>query len=393
VTATTNDTLFYDPTDPETMRNPHPIFERLREEAPLYHHESQDFYAVSRFQDVEDVLVNRDVYVSRRGVTLQILRSGMEFPGTLIFEDPPSHTIHRALLSRMFTNRRVSGLEDEIRNLCVGLMDPLVGSGGFDFISEVAAEVPMRVIGMLVGIPEADQVAFRDHVHSARDNTELSLEEAMSGSTFGPYMDWRIEHPSDDIMTHLLNAEFEDENGEMTKLTREQLLAYTNIVASAGNETTQTLIGFAAQLLGDHPGERRKLVEDPSLIPSAVEETVRFEPNTLHNCRFVSQDIELYGETVPAGSFMVTLTPSANRDRRRFDDPHTYDVTRKIDHHMSFGFGAHYCLGQALARLEARVVLEEMLKRFPEWHVDHDGTEFFAHDDSRGWDRLPLVIP
>jgi cytochrome P450 len=120
---------------------------------------------------------------------------------------------------------------------------------------------------------------------------------------------------------------------------------------------------------------------------------VRFEPNTLHNCRFVSQDIELYGETVPAGSFMVTLTPSANRDPRRFDDPHTYDVTRKIDHHMSFGFGAHYCLGQALARLEARVVLEEMLKRFPEWHVDHDGTEFFAHDDSRGWDRLPLVIP
>jgi len=393
MTATSSDQLVYDPTDPEVVRNPHPIFERLREEAPLYHQEEQGFYAVSRFHDVEDVLVNRDVFISRKGVTLMILRSGMEFPGTLIFEDPPSHTIHRALLSRMFTNRRISHMEEEIRQLCAEIMDPLVGSGGFDMATAVAAEIPMRVIGMLVGIPESDQAAFRDRVHTARDNPALTLEEAMSGSPFSAYMDWRIEHPSDDIMTHLLTAEFEDEHGQTTKLTREQLLAYTNIVASAGNETTQVLLSFAAQLLSDHPGERRKLVEDPSLIPNAVEETLRYEPNTLHNCRYVSQDVELHGEIVPAGSFMVTLTPSANRDPRQWENPDAYDVTRKIDHHMSFGFGAHYCLGQALARLEARVVLEEMLKRFPEWDVDYDNAEFFAHDDSRGWEHLPIVVP
>jgi cytochrome P450 len=393
VTATSNDTLFYDPTDPEVIRNPHPVFDRLREEAPLYHHETQDFYAVSRFEDVEDVLVNRDVFISRKGVTLQILRSGMEFPGTLIFEDPPSHTIHRALLSRMFTNRRVAGLEDEIRQLCAEILDPLVGSGGFDLVSALSAEVPMQVIGMLVGIPPEDREGFRERVHTARDNPAMSLEESLSGSPFAPYIDERVKHPTDDIMSKLLTAEFEDENGQMTTLTREQLLAYINIVAAAGNETTNVLIAFAAQLLGDHPDERRKLVEDPSLIPNAIEETLRYEPNTLHNCRYVNEDVELYGQTVPAGSFMVTLTPSANRDPRKFDDPHRYDVTRKIDHHMSFGFGAHYCLGQALARLEARVALEELLKRFPDWEVDHDDTAFYAHDDSRGWERLPIVTP
>ena len=231
MTATSHDTLFYDPSDPEVSRNPYPIFERMREEAPLYHHPDQDFYAVSRFADVEGVLKDRDTYISRKGVTLQILRSGMEFPGTLIFEDQPTHSIHRTLLSRMFTNRRVSGLEQEIRDLCAEIMDPLVGSGGFDLVAEIAAEVPMRVIGMLVGIPEEDQIAFRERVHTARDNPAMSLEESMSGSPFGPYLDWRADHPSDDIMSHLLNAEFEDEHGEMTKLTRDELLAYTNIVA------------------------------------------------------------------------------------------------------------------------------------------------------------------
>ena len=120
---------------------------------------------------------------------------------------------------------------------------------------------------------------------------------------------------------------------------------------------------------------------------------MRYEPNTLHNCRYVGRDVELYGETVPAGSFMVTLTPSANRDPRQWNDPDVFDVTRKIDHHMSFGFGSHYCLGQALARLEARVVLDEMLKRWPEWDVDYDGAEFIGHDDNRGWEKLPIVVP
>ncbi|HEY6530910.1 MAG TPA: cytochrome P450 [Acidimicrobiales bacterium] len=395
MTSTTSSELIYDPTDPETIRDPYPLFARLRDEAPLYHHESQDFNAVSRYDDITQVLLNRETFISRKGVTLGILQSGMNIPpGTLIFEDPPTHTIHRALLSRMFTPRRIGGLEAEIRDLCAGLMDPLVGSGGFDLVAEVASQVPMRVIGMLVGIPEADQEGVRDQFLSARDDGGRHLEDgALSGAIFADYVDWRAENPADDIISHLLNAEFDDENGKPTKLTRDELLAYVNIVAAAGNETTRILIGYTGKLLAENPDQRALVAADPSLSNNAIEEILRFEPNTLQNCRYVASDVEIHGEVVPAGSFMVTLTPAGNRDERHFDDPDRLDVQRKIDHHVSFGFGSHYCLGQALARLEARVVLEELLVRFPEWDVDLAQAEFMYHTDNRGYSKLPITLP
>jgi cytochrome P450 len=327
-------------------------------------------------------------------VKLDMLKSGMEIPpGTLIFEDPPTHGIHRALLSRMFTPRRIGELEPAIRQLCVELLDPLVGAGGFDFVADLGSQVPMRVIGMLLGIPEADQEAVRDHFGRNRSDDDVADDGVLSGAIFSEYIDWRVEHPSDDIMTQLLNAEFEDEHGTMQRLTRDELLAYVNIIAAAGNETTRVLIGWTGRLLSDYPDERRVLVEDPTLVPNAVEEILRFEPNTLQNCRYATRDVEYHGQVVPAGSIMVTLTPSANRDDRHFTDPDRLDVRRELDHHLAFGFGAHYCLGQALARLEGRIVLEEVLKRFPEWDADLDHATFMYHADMRGYESLPVVIP
>ena len=178
---------------------------------------------MSRFDDAKEVLLDRETFPSYRGVTLDILRSGMEFPGTLIFEDQPTHSIHRALLSRVFTPRRVSTLEPEIRKLCVELIDPLVGSERFDVVGEVASIVPIRVIGMLLSIPVEEQVRLRDHIlgtRDMRDNGEITLEESLSGSLFAEFIDSRIESPRDDIMTQLLNAEFENEHGEKARLTR-----------------------------------------------------------------------------------------------------------------------------------------------------------------------------
>jgi len=353
-----------------------------------------DFYAISRFGDIERTLVNRDTFVSRKGVTLDILKSNMEIPpGTVIFEDPPSHAIHRALLSRMFTPKRVSALENDIRQLCVKLLDPLIGAGGFDFVANLGSEVPMRVISMLLGIPESDQATVRDHLLEGRSVYGPDDENLLTGDIFGRYIDWRVEHPSDDIMTQLLYSEFEDETGETRRLTRDELLAYINIVAAAGNETTRVLIGWTGKLLAEHPDQRRLLVEDPSLAINAIEEVLRFEPNTLQNCRYVARDVEFYGEVVPAGSIMVTLTPSGNRDERHFADPDVFDVRRKIDHHLSFGFGAHYCLGQALARLEGRIVLEEVLKRFPEWNLVQSDAKFMYYADMRGYESLPVLTP
>lgn len=395
MTTTTTDALVYDPEDHDTIMNPHALFRRMRDEAPLYHREEQDFWAVSRFDDAKEVLLNRETFPSYRGVTLDILRSGMEFPGTLIFEDQPSHTIHRALLSRVFTPRRVSTLEPEIRSLSAELIDPLVGSERFDVVGEVASIVPMRVIGMLLGIPADEQVRLRDHIlgtRDMRDNGEITLEQSLSGSLFAEFIDSRIENPRDDIMTQLLNAEFENEHGQKARLSRDELLAYVNIIDSAGNETTRILIGWAMKLLAEYPDQRRRLVEDPSLVPNAIEEVLRYEGNTLQNCRYVGRDVEMYGQVVPEGSFMVTLTMAANRDPRVFEDPDTFDVGRTIDHHLAFGFGAHYCLGQALARLEGRIVLEELLKRFPDFDTDLSEARFMYYPDNRGWDTLPINI-
>ncbi len=395
-TATASD-LVFDPYDHDTIRDPHALFRRMREEAPLYYNGDIGFYAVSRFEDVEKVLLTPDVFISSRGVTLDMLRSDGEIPkGTLIFDDEPRHGIHRRLLSRMFTPRRVADLERGIRTLCCDILDPHIGSDGFDFVRDLGSIVPMQVIGMLLGIPESDQVAVRDHFvrnRERRESGEVSVEAyGLDGAIFADYIDFRIEHPSDDIMSHLLHTEFTDEHGQPRRLSRDELLAYVNIIAAAGNGTTMILIGFMGELLAAHPDERRLLVADPSLIPGAVEEILRYEPNTLTNCRHAVADIEFHGEVVPAGSIMATLTPSAGRDPRQFEDPDRFDVRRNATRHMYFGFGAHYCLGQALARLEGRVVLEEVLRRFPEWEADVEHATYTYIPDNRGYTSLPIVL-
>ena len=386
--------LTYDPYDPATIEDPHEVFRRLRNEAPLYYSEEHDFFAVSRLDDILQTLLDRETYISRKGVTLDILKSDMDIPpGTVIFEDPPAHGIHRALLSRMFTPKRVSALEPEIRSLCARLLDRLVGAGSFDFVADVGSQVPMQVVSMLMGIPEADQEALRDNLLAGRETYEQGDRDRYTGGQFADYIDWRIEHPADDIMTHLLYHEFVDETGETRRLSREELLAYVRIVSSAGNETTRILIGWMGRLFAEHPDQRQLLVDDRSLIPNAIEEVLRFEPNTLQNCRSVAKDTELYGTTIPAGSIMVTLTPAGNRDEKHFTNPDDFDVQRRMDHHMSFGFGPHYCLGQALARLEGRIVLDEVLQRFPSWDVDLANSRFMHYSDSRGYDSLPVTVP
>lgn len=386
--------LVYDPKSMETGYDPHALFRRLRDEAPLYYNEEQDFYALSRFDDVERAHVERDTFISSRGVTLDLLKADVEFPpGTVIFEDPPSHTIHRALLSRMFTPRKVAGLEPKIRALCAELLDPLVGTGRFDFATDLGAIMPTKVVGMLIGIPDEDAEAIRDHFDSFRNERRDNEDrhDVFDGEIFAQYIDWRAAHPGDDVITQLLNAEFEDEQGERRHLTREELLAYVNIVAAAGNDTTRRLISWTGKVLAEHPDQRRLLVEDTTLIPNAIEEVLRFEPPPLQSCRYVAKDTEWYGQTVPAGSHMALLVASANRDERHFDDPDRFDVRRTPGQIFTFGFGAHYCIGQALARLQGRLALDEVLKRFPEWDVDYDNAKFVFDGDLRGWDSLPVT--
>ena len=391
-TSAPND-LYYDHYDVEIGTDPHPVFRRMRDEAPLYYNAERDFYALSRYDDVERGLLDRDTYSSARGVTLEFIRSGVQIPpGSVIFEDPPSHTIHRALLSRMFTPRKVSALEPEVRRFCADILDQKIDAGGFDFIDDLAMQVPMRVIGMLLGVPWDDQEAIRDFFaqQTGVKTTEEILNDFLSGGLFASYLDWRVDHPSDDVMTELMAAEFEDETGTKRHLSREELLMYINILAGAGNETTGRLIGWTGKLLSDHPDQRRMLAADPSLVPNAIEEILRYEPPALQTCRYVARDVEVHGQLVPEGSVMLMLMASANRDERHYEDPDRFDVARKAQH-LSFAFGPHFCLGAAVARLEGRVVLEEVLKRFPDWEVDDARTELIVSPMFRGWKSLPVT--
>jgi cytochrome P450 len=207
---------------------------------------------------------------------------------------------------------------------------------------------------------------------------------------FAEFIEWRADHPSDDLMTELLAAEIDEPDGTRRPLSRTEVLSYTAMIAGAGNETTTRLIGFMGQLLSDHPDQRRELAADPSLIPDAVEESLRYEPPSPVQARYVAQDAEHYGRVVPEGSFMLLLNASANRDEHQFPDPDRFDIHRRGGH-LSFGQGLHFCLGSALARLEARVAFEEVLKRWPDWEVDYANAERAHTASVRGWARLPVI--
>ncbi len=389
--------LYYDPFDFDIDDDPYPTWKRMRDEAPLYYNEKYNFYALSRYEDVARELPNWATYRSGRGTTMDIIMSGLEVPpGVILFEDPPLHDLHRRVLSRVFTPRRMEAIEPLARRYCERALDQLVGSSRFDFIADLGAQIPMRTIGYLLGIPEEGQQAVRDNTNQAiglKDGSGYAVSENAfenSYQLFADYIEWRAEHPSDDLMTQLLNAEVEDE-GEIRRLTRTEVLMYTSMVAGAGNETTTRLIGFIGALLSDHPDQRRELVADPGLIPGAIEEVLRCESPSPVQARYVAHDVKCWDQAIPEGSIMLLLNGSANRDERHFPDGERFDIHRR-GAHLSFGQGLHFCLGSALARMQARVATEELLKRWPDWEVDYSNAEMAHTSSVRGWGKLPATF-
>jgi cytochrome P450 len=395
-----NDTdVYYDPYDIDIVANPYPVYARLRDEAPIYYNERYDFWALSRHSDVEQALANWETFSSSRGDILELVQSDFDMPpGVMMFQDPPMHTMLRGLMSRVFTPRRMAAIEDQIRRFCVRCLDPLVGSDGFDIIAELASMMPMRVIGMLLGIPEDDQISVRDANDAnlrTKAGTPMKVVDAdriADGRIYADYIDWRAKNPSDDLMTALLNVEFTDEHGVTRKLTRDEVLRYTQVVAGAGNETTGRLIGWL-KVFAEHPDQRRDVVADRSLLNRGVDETLRFDPTGPHVARWMARDFACYGTTVPAGSAMLLLFGAANRDPRRYTNPDTFNIHRNDGSHLTFGKGLHYCLGANLARLEGRVALDELLNRWPEWDIDYETAQLAPTSTVRGWERLRMVLP
>ncbi len=389
--------VYWDPYRPDIAYTPYPVYQRLRNEAPLYYNEEHDFYAVSRFDDVERVLSDWETFSSAHSDILEYIKAGFEGPpGMFIWEDPPLHTAYRNVVSKVFTPRRMNELESQIRDYCVRCLEPLEGGDRIDFIDDLGGKLPGGVIGMLLGIPDSERDHVREMVES-RLRTEEGKPMDTSSGTYVPndyeeYIEWRAKNPSDDLMTELLRVEFKDAEGTVRNLTREEILIFVSVLAGAGNETTNRLIGWMGKVLGDHPDQRRELAANPTLIHGALEELLRVEPPGTQVARYVTRDVEVHGQIVPAGSVMQTIVAAANRDETRFPDADSFNIHRKGPTHITFGRGIHACLGAALARVEGRVAMEEVLKRFPDWTVDIDNAKLSSSSTTRGWDTLPAFI-
>lgn len=391
--------VYYDMYDRDIYASPYETFRRLRNEAPLYYNEKFNFYALSRHEDLARVLPDRDTFISSKGMVYNLITQDVEMPpGLFINEDPPMHTMHRSIVSRLFTPRAVAGLESQIRALSQEIVDGLAGRKRFDFMRDFALQLPVQVIGMLVGVPKKDQAdllaVFQKNLHegSADPDQKVLLGILESAAWFNEYLDWREKNPSDDVMTQLIQYEFEDETGTKRTLRRDEIVTYLTLITSAGSDTTATAIAWAGSLLSDHPDQRQELVENPLLIPQAFEEVLRCEPPSYHFCRWTTKDVEFHGRTVPAESIVVLLPPAANRDEQQWEDAERFDIHRNPAQIFTFSFGPHFCLGANLAKIEGRIALETILPRISEWTVDYDEAALTKGIDTRGWERLPVTI-
>jgi cytochrome P450 len=392
------DEIRYDPFDYTIDADPHPVWRRMRDEAPLYRNEEFDFYALSRFQDVMEASLDTETYSSAYGTVLDMMADEPGQSPMMIFQDPPEHTRLRKLVSRAFSPRRMLELEPRIREIARGYLEPFADASGFDYVADFGAKLPVMVIGSMLGVPVEDQDEIRILTDQLlhREEGEIDSSERMARVNrdlfgyFARYISERRSQPRDDMMSDLVQAEIELDDGSKSRLSDQQILAFIALLSGAGNETVARLIGWTGWLLAENPDERRKLVANPRLIPNAVEELLRYEAPSPVQGRKTTRDVEVHGQRLPAGSKILLLTASAGRDDRRYENPDAFRVERVIDRHVSLGFGAHFCLGASLARMEGRIALEETLRLFSEWEVDVPGTERVHTSTVRGYAKLPI---
>jgi cytochrome P450 len=392
--------LLYDPYDYAIDANPHPIWKRLRDEAPVYYNPEHDFYALSRFDDVLAAHLDPATFSSAHTTVLEMMQPDTDpyMQQMMIFMDPPSHTRYRKLVSRAFTPRHMSALEPRIRGLAARFLDDFTDAGSFDYVADFGARLPVMVISALLGAPEEDEEQLREWTDATLHIEPGEIMGAHATDLFAnlhnywqAHIDERRRHPRADILSELMTAELDEEDGSTRLLTDAEIHGFMGLISGAGNETVARFLGWSAVGLDQFPAERAKLAANPALIPNAVEEILRWEAPSAIQGRWVTRDVEFHGTVIPAGSKSALLTGAADRDERMWEDPDSIQVDRDLSRHVAFGYGIHFCLGAALARLEGRIALEETFKRFPTWSVDLDQCEMVHTSTVRGYAKVPIT--
>jgi cytochrome P450 len=375
-----------------------PYSREMQEDQPCAYNPKMDFYALFRFEDVWDATLDWETYSSSLGPTLE---NRGQIPGdvmSIIGMDPPRHVKIRNLASRGFTPRRIAALEDDIRAIAKKYMDPLRDLPGCDFQEAVSSKLPMDVISALLGIPESERDSYRlviDRTLARNPDTgEMTSDNALGmreGRQFlVDLLEERRRDPRDDLISILAAAEYEDVDGQKKRLTTDEAVAFVGLLAAAGFETTTKLLGNCIVYLARHADQRGKLWADPSLFASAIEEVLRFDAPSQFQGRVALRPATMHGVAIPAHARVALVTGAACRDPREFEDPDRFDITRRPERQIYFGHGHHVCIGKSLARLETRVVLEEVRDRFPNYVVDEAGLTRTYQAHVRGFKTAPI---
>ena len=387
----------WNPFSHRIVDNPFPNYRELRDNQPVYRNEKMDFWALSRFDDVLYGLLHPNLFKSSHGITLE----GNDSPDTLLNKDDPEHIYHRKIVANAFKVSSVAKLEDKIRRLSADLLDRAGKRDVMDVLDDFSIMMPAVIISDILGIPERYRMEFVEHAklidHSEEtdDNPRATEESMIAGMHVYELMSRIVteaaENPRDDVMGALITAEIPDLQGGTYRLNHDQVVVKMTELAGAGFETTAKQIANAVVALAWYPDQRAELVANPSLMKNAVEEFVRWDPASHYVVRYIEEEVEFHGVTIPKNNRVVLLTSSANHDERMFDNPELLDIHRKMERHVGFAFGTHLCLGAALARMETRIGLEELLARFPHYELRDPIVRGYS-GNVRGLDHLPIAL-
>jgi cytochrome P450 len=390
--------VLLDPYDYDFHEDPYPYYRRLRDEAPLYRNDEQKFWALSRHTDVVQGFRNSTTLSNKHGVSLDPISRNDQAHRVMSFLalDDPGHLRLRTLVSKGFTPRRIRELESRVTEIAVQHLDAVLQSESFDYVDDFAGKLPMDVISELMGVPQVDRVRIRalaDDVMHRDDGVKDVPAEAIQASAdlmvyYADMVNSRRKKPSDDLTSALVEAELDGD-----RLTDEEIIAFLFLMVVAGNETTTKLLANAAYWGFKNPDQLAPVFDDHSLVKPWVEETLRYDTSSQILARAVSFDMTLYDTIIPEGDVLLLLPGSANRDDRVFENPDDYRIDREIGSKLlSFGSGAHFCLGAHLARMEAQVALTELFKRIRGYDVDEANSVRVHSSSVRGFAHLPVTV-
>jgi cytochrome P450 len=393
--------VVFDPFSEEFFNNPFEIYRRMREEAPLYYDEKEDFYALTRHEDVAAAFKDFETYSSARGCDLSMVRKGEVLQKSIIFMDPPEHRHMRSLLNKAFTPRAIQSQKETVIELVekyLGAADP----DQFDVVQDFSGPFPVEVITRMAGVPEEYRQQVRHWIDTSlhREPGQIDLSEAGVQANIDSAMYYftlvqeRRENPQDDMISRLIAAEIPREDGQLHRLDDIEITGFAVLLGGAGAETVTKLVGNAMVIFARHPEQWQKLLDDRSKIPAAVEELLRYEGPVQYNVRYTLRDAHVSGGVIPAGKPVFLIGAAANRDPDAFTDADVFDIDRDRSEaqNLGLGYGIHSCLGAALARMESAIALDKLLDFMPRYEVNWDGLQRVHMQNVAGWQNVPVRV-